>query len=96
MPAFVYGETITKEKLRMVEQAEELLMEKGFRQMRVRIHGTLARIEVPKEAFAHIMQEETREEIIAAFRTYGFHYVTFDLQGYRTGSMNQTIEENKK
>ena len=93
---FVYGETITKEKLRMVEQAEELLMEKGFRQMRVRIHGTLARIEVPKEAFAHIMQEETREEIIAAFRTYGFHYVTFDLQGYRTGSMNQTIEENKK
>lgn len=42
------------------------------------------------------MQEETREEIIAAFRTYGFHYVTFDLQGYRTGSMNQTIEENKK
>lgn len=91
---FVYGETITKEKLRMVEQAEELLMEKGFRQMRVRIHGTLARIEVPKEAFAHIMQEETREEIIAAFRTYGFHYVTFDLQGYRTGSMNQTIEEN--
>ena len=93
---FVYGETITKEKLRMVEQAEELLMEKGFRQMRVRIHDTLARIEVPKEAFAHIMQEETREEIIAAFRTYGFHYVTFDLQGYRTGSMNQTIEENKK
>ncbi len=93
---FVYGETITKEKLRMVEQAEELLMEKGFRQMRVRIHGTLARIEVPKEAFAHIMQEETREEIIAAFRTYGFHYVTFDLRGYRTGSMNQTIEENKK
>ena len=93
---FVYGETITKEKLRMVEQAEELLMEKGFRQMRVRIHDTLARIEVPKEAFAHIMQEETREEIIAAFRTYGFHYVTFDLQGYRTGSMNQTREENKK
>lgn len=70
-------------------------MKKGFRQMRVRLHGTLARIEVPVEAFEGIMQEETRAEIITAFTDYGFSYVTFDLQGYRTGSMNQTIEDKK-
>lgn len=92
---FVYGETITKEKLRMVEQAEQFLMKKGFRQMRVRLHGTLARIEVPAEDFEGIIQEETRAEIITAFTEYGFSYVTFDLQGYRTGSMNQTIEDKK-
>lgn len=89
---FVYGEKITEEKLWMVGQAEQCLMEKGFRQMRVRVHGTLARIEVPQEEFERIMQDAVRSEILTEFRAYGFDYVTFDLQGYRTGSMNQTIE----
>ncbi len=89
---FVYGEKITEEKLWMVGQAEQRLIEKGFRQMRVRVHGTLARIEVPQEEFERIMQDAVRSEILTEFRAYGFDYVTFDLQGYRTGSMNQTIE----
>lgn len=88
---FVYGETITKEKLDMVEKAEQLLMERGFIQMRVRIHGTLARIEVPEGAFGHLMQEDIRTEIVAKFREYGFSYVTFDLQGFRSGSMNEVL-----
>ena len=89
---FAYGETITEEKLCMVERAEQLLMDKGLRQMRVRIHGTLARIEVPKEDFGRVMQEGIRDEIAAKFKEYGFSYVTFDLQGYRTGSANEVLK----
>lgn len=92
---FVYGETITEEKLHMVEQAEQLLMDRGFRQMRVRIHGTLARIEVPVAEFDRIMQEDIRTEITTKFCEYGFSYVTFDLQGYRMGSMNKTLRNSK-
>ena len=88
---FVYGETITEERLGMVEKAEQLLTDKGFGQMRVRIHGTLARIEVPKAGFGCIMKEDIREEIVTKFTEYGFRYVTFDLQGYRTGSMNEAL-----
>lgn len=89
---FAYGETITEEKLCMVERAEQLLMDKGLWQMRVRIHGTLARIEVPKEDFGRVMQEGIRDEIAAKFKEYGFSYVTFDLQGYRTGSANEVLK----
>ncbi len=89
---FVYGETITEEKLRMVEKAEWLLQDLGFGQMRVRIHGTLARIEVPAADFERIVQEDVRTRITEAFLGYGFSYVTFDLQGYQTGSMNRTLE----
>ncbi|MDE6055459.1 MAG: ATP-dependent sacrificial sulfur transferase LarE [Lachnospiraceae bacterium] len=92
---FVYGETITEEKLHMVEMAEQLLMDKGFRQMRVRIHGTLARIEVPVADFDCIMREDIRTEITRKFSEYGFSYVTFDLYGYRTGSMNKTLRNAK-
>ncbi|MDE6220141.1 MAG: ATP-dependent sacrificial sulfur transferase LarE [Lachnospiraceae bacterium] len=92
---FVYGETITEEKLHMVEKAEQLLMDKGFRQMRVRIHGTLARIEAPVADFDRIMQEDVRTEITRKFGEYGFSYVTFDLEGYRTGSMNKTLRNSK-
>lgn len=88
---FVYGETITEEKLRMVEKAEQLLIDKGFRQMRVRIHGMLARIEVPEADFGRFMQKDIRTEIMEKFTEYGFSYVTFDLQGYSTGSMNKTL-----
>ncbi len=89
---FVYGETITEEKLSMVEKAERLLQDLGFGQMRVRIHGTLARIEVPAADFERIVQEDVRTRITEAFLGYGFSYVTFDLQGYQTGSMNRTLE----
>lgn len=93
---FVYGETITEEKLRMVERAEQLLMDKGFGQMRVRIHGTLARIEIPVGDFGKILQAEIRTEIADKLQEYGFSYVTFDLQGYQTGSMNKTLRRNNE
>lgn len=92
---FVYGETITPEKLRMVEQAEQLLLDLQFRQMRVRIHGTMARIEVLPEDFGRIMEDSVREQIVRELKSLGFSYVTLDLQGYRTGSMNETrLPEN--
>ena len=88
---FPYGETITREKLLMVEKAEAFLLEKGFRQFRVRIHGLMARIEVLPEDISRLTEENLRGEIVREFKTYGFTYVTADLQGYRTGAMNETI-----
>ena len=89
---FVYGETITKEKLGMVEKAEEKLMELGFRQMRVRIHGDMARIEVEKKDFEKITNPEISELINTYFQELGFSYVTLDLGGYKMGSMNKNID----
>ncbi len=89
---FVYGEAITEEKLSMVERAETLLSDLGFGQVRVRIHGTMARIEAMPEEIARLTQHAVRERIAAALRSYGFTYVTLDLQGYRTGSMNEVLE----
>ena len=88
---FVYGETITAEKLLMVEKAEALLMEKGFHQLRVRIHGTMARIEVLPEDISRLTETALREEIVRKFAEFGFSYTTLDLQGYRTGAMNEVL-----
>ena len=86
---FVYGEEITRERLSMVERGEQLLLDQGFRQVRVRLHGNLARIEVEPGEFARL--QANRERIVSSFRSYGFAYVTMDLTGYRTGSMNETL-----
>lgn len=88
---FVYGEAITDEKLSAVDQAEQLLMDLGFRQFRVRIHGTLARIELLPEDIDRAAERETREYLSAKLRQFGFSYVTLDLAGYRTGSMNEML-----
>lgn len=88
---FVYGEEITEEKLQMVDKAEGELFRMGFRQFRVRIHGSMARIEVLPEEFDRLMRQENRERIVADFKNYGFNYVTMDLAGYRTGSMNEIL-----
>lgn len=88
---FVYGEEITEENLRKVDRAEQLLLDMGFRQMRVRIHGQMARIEVETDEFPKLLQEENRLAITEAFQKFGFTYVTVDLTGYRTGSMNETL-----
>lgn len=85
-----YGETISAEKLGMVERAEQLLLDLGFRQVRVRIHGTIARIEVLPDAFLKLL--EHREQIITQLQRFGFSYVCMDLRGYRTGSMNETLK----
>lgn len=88
---FVYGETIDREKLAMVEQAEQLLMDMGFEQFRVRIHGNLARIEVLPDEFGKLILPEIRTQINEKLAGYGFSYVAMDLKGYRTGSMNETL-----
>lgn len=87
---FVYGEEITPKKLSMIDQAEQLLLDLGFRQVRVRMHGWMARIEVLPEEFGRLIQEDVRNRIAADFQEWGFTYVTMDLKGYRTGSMNET------
>lgn len=89
---FVYGETITEDKLAMVEQGEQLLFSLGFHQFRVRIHGTLARIELLPEEMDRLLTPKLRSEIAEKFRGFGFSYVALDLQGYRTGSMNEGLK----
>jgi len=87
---FPYGEQLTLEKLRRVEDAEELLRSLGLRQLRVRSHGHLARIEVPREDMARLLSEMAAE-IVGQLQGLGYAYVTLDLQGYRTGSMDEVI-----
>lgn len=86
---FVYGETISEERLSMVDKAEQFLLDEGFHQVRVRIHGTLARIEVESCEFDKLLSIRTK--ITEALKSYGFTYITMDLTGYRTGSMNETM-----
>lgn len=91
---FPYGEEITRQKLAMVDKAEQFLIDRGFHQLRVRIHGdvdqgTIARIEVAPQEMEHLFSE--RDAVAEALRGYGFTYVTMDLMGYRTGSMNETL-----
>ena len=92
---FVYGETINEQKLGMVDKAEQLLLDMGFHQVRVRIHGNIARIEVLPEEIAKIVEEKNRMKIASKLKEYGFDYVTLDLLGYRTGSMNETLEDKE-
>jgi len=89
---FAYGETITKEKLKMVENAEQLLMDEGFAQFRVRIHGDdLARIELLPEEISRMLDEDIRLRIYDKLKSFGFTYISLDLRGYRMGSMNEKI-----
>lgn len=93
---FVYGETISEKKLGMVDKAEQLLLDMGFHQVRVRIHGNIARIEVIPDEITKIVEEGNRTKIANQLKEYGFDYVTLDLLGYRTGSMNETLDEKEK
>ena len=86
---FVYGEEITSEKLKMIDSAEEILLREGFKQFRVRLHDKLARIEILPEDFEKIIR--LGKNISAEFKNLGFNFVTLDLQGYRTGSMNENL-----
>lgn len=90
---FAYGETITVERLKMVELAEAFLHEKGFRQCRVRVHGDLARIEVTPDDIERAAAEDLRDELYNRMKEIGFAYVSLDLRGYRTGSMNEVLQE---
>lgn len=85
---FPYGVKITAEKLTRVEQAEDVLKKAGYRQLRVRDHDGIARIEIAKSELAAFMADPRYGEYAAAIKALGFTYVTLDLEGYRTGSLN--------
>ena len=87
-----YGERITAEKLKRIEEAEDFLKKKGFSYYRVRIQDKLARIEVLPKDIERFMEDSLRNEVVAYFKQLGFLYVTLDLQGYRTGSMNEVLK----
>ena len=88
---FPYGEVITHDKLSMVDKAEQLLLDMGIRQVRVRHHGGVARIETDEKGFSILVDLKNREFVHKALKQYGFSYVSLDLLGYRTGSMNETL-----
>lgn len=88
---FPYGEEITEEKLKAVDLGEQFLFDAGFRQMRVRHHGDVARIEVEPGDFSKIMDPQVLKGIREKFHEIGFLYVTLDLDGYVTGSMNKPL-----
>jgi uncharacterized protein len=85
-----YGEEITLNKLRMIEKAEAFLSAQGFSQLRVRVHGPVARIEVLPKDIQKIVA--IREEIVPSFKAIGFSYITLDLEGYRSGSMDEVLK----
>jgi uncharacterized protein len=88
---FAYGQKISREKLQRVEVAEDYLQELGFKQVRVRIHDEIARIEVAPDERLKFVNEQVMDGVNNRFKELGFAYTSLDLAGYRTGSMNETI-----
>ncbi len=93
---FPYGERITEDKLRAVDRAEGVLRGAGFRQVRVRHHGDVARIEVDPDSISRLLDPSLRASVVQGVHDAGFTYVALDLAGYRTGSMNETLSEAKR
>ena len=91
-----YGSMVTVEALTRIAQAEEFLHGLGIRQLRVRHHDTIARIEVEPQDFLTLTDEAVRERVVAKFREIGYSYVTLDLQGFRSGSMNEVLAALRK
>jgi uncharacterized protein len=83
-----YGIEITREKLSMIENAEELVRSLGFRELRVRHHEELARVEVPAAELGRVLEPETRKALVDGLKSLGYRYVTLDLEGFRSGSLN--------
>jgi len=88
---FPYGEEITPEGLRMVSEAEDFFFGLGFRQVRVRHYQNLARIEILNEEMGRLMKGSLREKVASRLKRIGYNYVTLDLQGFRSGSMNEVL-----
>jgi uncharacterized protein len=88
---FPYGDRITPKALGQIEKAEQLLMRLGFSQVRVRHHGNTARIEIPLEEIGTLLDPRTRSRVVKRLKELGFTYITLDLQGYRSGSMNEVL-----
>lgn len=83
-----YGEQITRELLGKIDLAEQFLLDRGFYQVRVRVHGQIARVEIAREQFPLMLQDDISRDVDSYLRKLGFRYVSMDLAGYRTGSMN--------
>jgi uncharacterized protein len=86
-----YGEPVSPEKLSMIERAEDLLLSLGFKQMRVRHHGDIARIELDPKDIARFFSDGLADKVQHKFKKIGFRYVTVDIEGYRSGSLNETL-----
>lgn len=87
-----YGEEVTPERLAMIDRAERLLRDRGLRSVRVRYHkGDLARLEVPAEELGRLVEESTRLALVDGLKNLGFRFVTIDLEGFRSGSLNVLI-----
>ena len=86
-----YGQEVTPAKLRQVEEAEDLLLAEGFRQMRVRHHGEIARIEVPAAEIPRLVEPDRADRIYDGLKALGFQYVAVDLRGFRSGSLNEGL-----
>lgn len=94
---FPYGQGITKENLMKVDAAETFLRDHGFRFFRVRHHDDrTARLELGPQEFDRVLDRSFREKLVTHFKNLGFSYVTLDLQGYRTGSMNEVLTDDEK
>lgn len=91
---FPYGQEITKEKLKVVEAAEQFLLDLGLKQVRVRHHGNIARIEVSRDELKTFFNEDLMDRVARKFKEIGFPYTTLDMQGYRTGSLNEVLKKN--
>ncbi len=93
---FPYGKEITKEKLSIVDKAERFLRGLNFKQVRVRHHGEIARIELEKKDIGTFISKGLMDKVVKKFKELGFLYVTLDLEGYRTGSMNEPLKRDAK
>ena len=91
-----YGLQITRERLKQIEQAEDFMRELGFVEFRVRHHDIIARIEVRPEDLNKIISDEIRQKVIDKIKSIGFKFVTVDLQGFRSGSLNETLTKEQK
>jgi len=91
-----YGSEVTVAKLRMIDQGEEIMRALGFRQIRVRHHDDLARIEIARDELNDALNLETFERISTAFKKIGFRFVAVDVDGYRTGALNETLTQISK
>ncbi len=92
---FPYGTEITPPRLEQVQKSEDFLRGLGFRQLRVRYHGEIARVEVEPSELGRFLDEKVRAQVVTFLKEAGFTYVTLDLQGYRTGAMNEGLAINK-
>ncbi len=86
-----YQSEVTEEKLAIIERAEEAVRELGFRVFRVRHHDTLARLEIGRDEMARALEPDINQALVAALKAIGYQYVSLDLQGYRTGSLNDVL-----